>query len=302
MGSLDDRARELFAGLQDEICRRLEEIDGGRRFLEQLWSYPPQGDRSGGGGASRVLQGGRVFEKAGVNLADVRGELSERLASRLRVPAQPFRAVGVSVVVHPLSPMVPAVHMNLRFIRLTGTEASPAWFGGGSDLTPYYLYEEDATHFHRVWKSVCDRHDATYYPRFKKWCDDYFWLDHRGEARGVGGIFFDDLREGLEHVLRLVQDLGAHFLEAYVPIVERRAGEAWWDREREWQLIRRGRYVEFNLIHDRGTLFGLETRGRTESILMSLPPVVRWPYDYHPAPGSREEALLGVLARPRDWA
>jgi len=294
---LHERARDLFAELQDVICDKLEETDGKAKFREDRWDYR-QGDDGSGGGRTRVIADGRVFEKGGVNLADVRGRLSERLADRLNVEPQPFRAAGISLVIHPLSPLVPTVHMNLRHLQL---EDGTAWFGGGADLTPYYLFEEDARHFHHTWRTVCERHGTDYYPRFKKWCDEYFYIPHRDEARGVGGIFFDDLKEDPLEVYAFVEDAGRHFLEAYLPIVERRADEPWSDRERSWQLVRRGRYVEFNLVHDRGTLFGLETHGRTESILMSLPPLVRWTYDHRPEPDSREAALLEVLRTPRDW-
>lgn len=300
---LETRARELFAELQDQICEALQGLDEKATFREDRWDHRPGDDDSdaGGGGVTRVLTGGRVFEKAGVNLADVRGKLSERLAQRLKVEPQLFGATGISLVIHPLSPMVPTVHMNLRHIRLLGPKGT-AWFGGGADLTPYYLFEEDARHFHATWRDVCERHDPEYYPRFKKWCDEYFRIEHRDEARGIGGIFFDYLTDDLERVFRFVEDAGRNFVEAYTPIVERRGKEKWWDRERNWQLIRRGRYVEFNLVYDRGTLFGLETEGRTESILMSLPPEARWDYDHRPEPGSREAALLEVLRNPRDWA
>jgi len=292
---LHERACDLFAELQDAICDKLEETDGKAKFREDRWKYR---DGDDGGGRTRVIEGGRIFEKGGVSLADVQGTLSERLASRLNVEPQPFRAAGISLVIHPLSPLVPTVHMNLRHIRLgDGT----AWFGGGADLTPYYLFDEDARHFHNTWRTVCERHESADYPRFKKWCDEYFRIAHREEARGVGGIFFDYLKQDPQQVYSFVEDAGRHFLEAYVPIVERRAGEPWWDRERSWQLIRRGRYVEFNLVYDRGTLFGLETHGRTESILMSLPPLVRWTYDHRPEPDSREAALLEALRTPRDW-
>jgi len=290
------RTREFFSELQDEICERLEQLEGRKRFVEDRWSHEAGSD-SGGGGRSRVLAGGALIEKAGVNLADVRGMLTERLAARLNVEPQPFSATGISLVIHPLSPMVPTVHMNLRYIELRDR----AWFGGGADLTPYYLYEEDATQFHAVLKAACDRHPVADHARFKKWCDEYFRNEHRDEARGIGGLFFDYLAEESEATFAFVQDLGRAFLDAYPPIVERRRDEPWWDRERDWQLIRRGRYVEFNLIHDRGTLFGLETKGRTESILMSLPPMVRWEYEHYPEPGSREAALLDVLRSPCDW-
>ena len=303
---LKTRAPEYFAELQDSICKGLELLEGGngQRFREDRWTHDPAQDGDAdGGGRTRVLSDGKVFEKAGVNLSVVKGQLTERLAQKLEVPAQPFFATGISLVIHPRSPMVPTTHMNLRYIKLLGTqtEGAGAWFGGGADLTPYYLFEEDAEHFHRVWRAVCDRHEAGDYPRFKKGCDDYFVNTHRGESRGVGGIFFDYLQADPERTFEFVRDAGSSFLDAYVPIVERRRDLAWYDREREWQLIRRGRYVEFNLVHDRGTLFGLETRGRTESILISLPPLVRWVYDHRPPPGSREEALLQVLREPRDW-
>jgi coproporphyrinogen III oxidase len=293
------RARELFGELQDAICGGLEALDGRAKFRQERWSHAPAGDpAAGGGGITRVIEGGRRLEKCGVNLADVHGTLSARLAGRLDVKAQPFAATGLSIVIHPLSPRVPTVHMNLRHIRL---EDGVAWFGGGADLTPYYLDEEDVTHFHRTWREVCERHEAGSHARFKQACDAYFRIPHRNEARGVGGIFFDYLKERPEAALDLVADVGRSFLASYVPIVERRADEPWWDREREWQLVRRGRYVEFNLVYDRGTLFGLETGGRAESILISLPPLARWGYAREPHPGSPEAILLDVLRHPRDW-
>jgi len=251
-----------------------------------------------------VMAGGAVFEKAGVNLADVRGKLSERLAARLDVEPQLFKATGVSLVIHPLSPMVPTVHMNVRHIQLLGQDGGgdgPAWFGGGADLTPYYLVEEDARDFHRVLHDACERHSVADYARFKRGCDEYFRLGHRGEARGIGGIFFDYLKQDPEETLAFVEDVGQSFIPAYVPIVERRMEQRWWDRQRHWQLLRRGRYVEFNLVHDRGTLLGLETGGRTESILMSLPPLVRWESDARPQSESPEAALVEVLLNPREW-
>jgi coproporphyrinogen III oxidase len=301
---LHSRARNLFAELQEGICEALERLDGKARFREDRWQMQ---ERSGagpsGGGTTRVLARGRVFEKAGVSVADVSGDITERLAARLEVDPQPFQGTGISLVLHPLSPLVPTVHMNLRYLQLLGSGVGKkAWFGGGADLTPYYLFEEDVRHFHQVWRRVCDRHDPSFYLRFKAACDEYFRLPHRNEARGVGGIFFDSLSDRLEQVSLFIEDVGRSFLESYVPIVERRASAAWWDREREWQLNRRSRYAEFNLLHDRGTLFGLETGGRTESILISLPPLARWTYDYRPLPGSAEEALLEVLRVPRAWA
>lgn len=296
--SLETRASAFFAALQDEITAALGALEQRAAFREDVWSYEPTGEHGGrGGGRSRVIERGELFEKGGVNLADVEGRLTPRIAERLGVEAQPFRAAGVSLVMHPLSPMVPTVHMNVRLIRTGGR----TWFGGGADLTPSYLEAEDAAHFHRTLREACDRHACASYAEFKRWCDDYFQIKHRGEARGVGGIFFDYLERDLEAVFAFVQEVGRAFLPAYLPIVERRRGQPWWDRERDWQLLRRGRYVEFNLVYDRGTLFGLETQGRAESILMSLPPRASWVHDHEPAPGSREAELLAVLREPRDW-
>ena len=223
--------------------------------------------------------------------------LSHGKVGLLQQPQQLF-ATGISLVLHPSSPMIPAVHMNLRYLELANGDT---WFGGGSDLTPYYLFEEDARHFHQTLKNVCDKHDKTSYLRFKQSCDEYFFLKHRSETRGIGGIFFDYQREDHEKIFPFVQDAGNAFLESYLPIVKRRTTELWGKKEKEWQLIRRGRYVEFNLLYDRGTLFGLETNGRTESILMSLPPEVSWQYDHHPQAGSREAALENILRHPISW-
>lgn len=287
------RAKAFFEQLQDEICRELERLDGKERFVQDRWDHP-----EGGGGITRVIQKGAIFEKGGVNTSAVTGGLSELLSHRLTVEPQSFFATGISLVLHPYSPMVPTVHANFRYFEL---ESGDAWFGGGADLTPYYLFEEDARHFHNVWKQACDKHDASYYPKFKQWCDEYFYIKHRGEARGVGGIFFDYLKGDFDELFAFVQTCGRSFLSAYVPIQERRKNEPWGEHEREWQLHRRGRYVEFNLVYDRGTLFGLETQGRTDSILMSLPPLVRWGYNVLPAPNSREAKLLEVLQKPREW-
>lgn len=244
-----------------------------------------------------MLEEGEVLEKAGVNASEVFGELSPRLAARLPGGGGEFAAAGLSVVVHPRSPLVPTAHMNVRFLSRGGS----GWFGGGADLTPSYLFPEDCAHFHRVLAVTCERHLPGRHARLKRAADEYFFLPHRGEHRGVGGIFFDDLCGDLEGALRFVADLPRAFLEAYLPIVERRRGLAWTAAERRWQEVRRGRYVEFNLVQDRGTLFGLETGGRTESVLMSLPPRVRWPYAPEVEPGSREAALLEVLRTPREW-
>lgn len=291
--SQHEHCAAYFAGLQERICTALEELDGDGRFREDLWERP-----GGGGGRTRVLTEGRLWEKAGVNFSAVFGQLPAAFAEQLPGQGRDFTATGISLVLHPRNPFVPTVHANFRFL----TKGDRAWFGGGADLTPYYPYREDVIHFHRVWKTVCQRHPPPVdYDRFKRWCDEYFYLPHRGEARGVGGIFFDYLEGDWEKLFAFVRDAGNAFLEAYLPIARRRQHEPYGERERAFQLFRRGRYVEFNLLYDRGTLFGLKTSGRTESILMSLPPLVRWPYDYHPEPGSREAALYDYL-QPRDWA
>ena len=256
---------------------------------------------SGGGGRTRVLLDGAVFEKAGVNFSLVRGEFSPELAATMPGEGAAFRATGISLVLHPRSPRMPTVHANFRFITKGSGPGQAGWFGGGADLTPYYFRREDVVHFHRVWKQVAGRHPVADYPRFESWCDEYFHLPPRAEARGVGGIFFDYLKERHEEVFAFVQDAGDHFLAAYTPIIERRIDEPYGDAARRWQLLRRGRYVEFNLLYDRGTMFGLKTGGRTESILMSLPPAVRWGYAEAPAPGTPEAEMLDAL-RPRDWA
>ncbi len=283
----------FFEQLQNTICAALEEVDGNEKFSEESWQH-----HSGGGGKSRIIQNGNVFEKAGVNFSAVSGVFSDALAKRMNVAPQQYFATGVSLVLHPFSPLIPTVHMNVRYLEL---ENGMAWFGGGMDLTPYYLFEEDAIHFHSVLKKVCDAHDTTLYPSFKKKCDEYFFIRHRNETRGIGGIFFDYLKEEMEKTFSFVQDVGNAFLDAYIPILQRRRNENWSTQQKEWQLIRRGRYVEFNLLYDRGTLFGLETNGRIESILMSLPSVVHWKYNHSPVINSEEEKLLRVLQAPRDW-
>lgn len=297
MVGLFDRAATLFQELQADICRGLEALDGTARFGSDAWDRP-----AGGGGVARVLADGAVFEKAGVNWSRVDGELPEDMAAHMPGEGRRFQATGVSLVIHPRSPMVPTTHANFRMIE----KGDRAWFGGGGDLTPYYLWREDAVHFHQVWAAACAPHAPIGdYPRFKTWCDDYFFLPHRGETRGVGGIFYDWLgaRDGydLERVFAFVEAVGRSFLPAYAPIVERRMREPYGDAERRWQLQRRGRYVEFNLLYDRGTVFGLKTGGRTESILMSLPPEARWDYDVVPAPGSREAELIAALTTKTDW-
>jgi coproporphyrinogen III oxidase len=290
---LRDRAAAYFRDLQDRIVAALEAIDGAC-FREDSWQR-----EGGGGGRSRVLADGAVFEKAGVNFSEVHGEMSEEFAKQVPGEGRDFTACGVSLVLHPRSPMIPTVHANFRFL----TKGERQWFGGGVDLTPYYPYREDVIHFHRVLRGACVRHAPLIdYARLKKWCDEYFYLPHRDEPRGVGGLFFDHLEGDHERLFAFVRDCGDAFLDAYLPIVERRKNEPYTERERLFQEFRRGRYVEFNLIYDRGTLFGLKTAGRIESILMSLPPVVRWRYDYRPEPGTREAELYEVYLKPRDWA
>lgn len=310
---LADRAAAYFHDLQDRITTALAAADGAATFREDAWTRS-----GGGGGRTRVLADGALFEKAGVNVSDVHGELGPEMAGALPGEGRSFRATGLSLVLHPRSPRVPTVHANVRHIQRAGV----SWFGGGTDLTPYYVVPADAAHFHRTLKAACERHEPGFYPRFKRWCDDYFFLPHRGEPRGVGGIFFDYLGAGAEATARqgappgaptasekdaealfaFVRDVGDAILPAYLPIVERRRAEAWGERERRWQLIRRGRYVEFNLIYDRGTVFGLRTDGRVESILMSLPPEARWEYAQAPEPGSPEAASLDAIRARADWA
>jgi coproporphyrinogen III oxidase len=282
--------QEFLQGLQDRITARLGAVDGGGAFRQDEWQRP-----GGGGGRSRVLEEGGVFERAGVNFSAVHGDLPESLATSMPGSGKAFFATGLSLVLHPRSPHVPTVHANFRFFSREGA----AWFGGGSDLTPYYPRVEDVVHFHRTLREACDRHDPGHYARFKRWADRYFLVAHRGETRGVGGIFFDDLAAS-DASWAFVRDAAEAFLPAYVPIVERRRDDPWTAEERAFQLWRRGRYVEFNLVLDRGTLFGLKTAGRIESILMSLPPLVSWRYDWTPPAGSREARALAFL-RPADW-
>jgi coproporphyrinogen III oxidase len=287
-----EKTQTYFKELQDVITGAIERLDG-KSFREDLWSRD-----GGGGGRTRILDEGNVFEKAGVNFSSVYGNLPEQFASKIPLGSgTAFSATGISLVFHPRNPMIPAVHANFRYLE----KGDAQWFGGGTDLTPCYPYVEDAAHFHRVIKNTCDRHDPEFYPRFKKWCDEYFVVKHRGEMRGIGGIFFDYIEGDRDKNFAFVQDAGNSFLDAYLPIAKRRMKEPYGDRERQYQLYRRGRYVEFNLLYDRGTIFGLETRGRTESILMSLPPLVRWIYDFKPEPGSREEKALEFY-QPREWA
>jgi coproporphyrinogen III oxidase len=284
--------------LHDRITAAVEGIDTAK-FRRDAWSRP-----EGGGGESRVLAEGAVFERAGVSFSHVFGARMPASASQARpeMADAPFEAMGLSLVFHPRNPHAPTTHCNVRFLVATPRTGSPVWwFGGGFDLTPYYPYDQDVLHWHRTAQAACRPFGPDLYAKTKAWCDRYFFLPHRDETRGVGGLFFDDFNEhGFEHSFGFMQSVGDHFLPAYMPIVERRRQEPWSSREREFQLYRRGRYVEFNLVYDRGTLFGLQTRGRTESILMSLPPLVRWDYDWHPVPGSPEARLADFL-RPRDY-
>ncbi|WP_239121596.1 MULTISPECIES: oxygen-dependent coproporphyrinogen oxidase [Spirulina sp. CCY15215] len=316
------RISQFMKSIQDEICQGLEKLDGTGKFREDSWQR-----EEGGGGRSRVMRDGRIFEQGGVNFSEVWGkELPPSiLKQRPEAEGHGFYATGTSMVLHPLNPYIPTVHLNYRYF-----EAGPVWwFGGGIDLTPYYGFGEDAAHFHRSLKEVCDRHHPDYYPTFKSWCDEYFYLKHRQETRGIGGIFFD-YQDGMgelyrgpqrdreaaaysqkvgappqrtwEELFAFVRDCAGGFLPAYVPIAKKRQEMEWGDRERDFQLYRRGRYVEFNLVYDRGTIFGLQTNGRTESILMSLPPIVRWEYCYSPEPDTPEDNLYKTFLKPQEWA
>ena len=299
-----ERVKKYFFGLQDSICDGLEKTDGAGRFEEDMWQR-----KAGGGGRTRVLAQGDLFEQAGVNFSHVFGNRlpSSATAARPELEGRDFQALGISLVIHPRNPYIPTSHANVRFFiaNKPGAEedadGSIWWFGGGYDLTPYYPNKEDIIHWHQTVKETCQPYGDDVYPRYKKWCDDYFYLKHRNETRGVGGLFFDDLNEwGFERCFEFMQAVGNSYLPAYLPIVERRKNVQYGDRERAFQLYRRGRYVEFNLVYDRGTLFGLQSGGRTESILMSLPPVVNWRYNYQPERGSAEAELEEYL-RPRDW-
>ncbi|WP_039918011.1 oxygen-dependent coproporphyrinogen oxidase [Cellvibrio mixtus] len=286
--------------LQDRICQALAVEDGGAQFVEDSWTR-----NEGGGGRSRVLTNGNVIEKGGVNFSHVHGTQmpASATAHRPELAGRSFEAMGVSLVIHPHNPYVPTSHANVRFFIAEKEGAAPVWwFGGGYDLTPYYGNEDDVVHWHQTAKNACDPLGEHLYPKFKKWCDDYFFLKHRGEARGVGGLFFDDYNaESFDHSFALMQAVGDSYVPAYVPIVNARKAMSFSERERDFQLYRRGRYVEFNLVYDRGTLFGLQTGGRTESILMSLPPLVRWEYNWQPEAGSPEAELYEKFLPHRDW-
>lgn len=291
-----EKIADWFKGLQDDICRQLEAVDNGK-FKEDLWER-----EGGGGGRTRILADGDIIEKGGVNFSAVHGATPKNILDALKLPEADFFATGVSIVMHPKSPMVPIIHMNVRYFEMSN---GTAWFGGGIDLTPHYIDKKDARYFHKELKDVCDRHHATYYAEFKKWADDYFYLPHRNETRGVGGIFFDRLSAGpafaLEERFAFVQDVGNLFAPLYIYFLNKNKQLPFGEKEKAWQMLRRGRYVEFNLVWDKGTKFGLDTSGRTESILMSLPPQANWTYNFSPLPGSAEEATTALLKKEIDW-
>lgn len=300
MSDIDISAvKNYLLALQDEICTTLATEDG-QPFHEDHWTRP-----SGGGGKSRVLHEGSLFEQAGINFSHVYGEglPASATAHRPELSGRSFQAMGVSLVIHPRNPFVPTSHANVRFFIAEKEGQTPVWwFGGGFDLTPYYGFEEDCMHWHRMARQACKPFGEDVYPRFKGWCDKYFFLKHRNEPRGIGGLFFDDLNQwGFDQCFAFLRSVGNHYLPGYLPIVNRRRTLPWGEKERDFQLYRRGRYVEFNLLYDRGTLFGLQSGGRTESILMSLPPLVKWRYNWHPPEGSREAELYERFLQPRDW-
>lgn len=292
--------QQFLQQLQDSICSSLESADGKAKFVEDAWQR-----EEGGGGKSRVLTGGAVFEQAGVNYSHVFGANmpASATAHRPELAGRSFNACGVSLVIHPNNPYLPTTHANVRFFIAEKAGEQPVWwFGGGFDLTPYYPFEEDVVHWHQTAKDAVDPFGEQYYPAYKKWCDEYFYLKHRGETRGVGGLFFDDLNQpGFDTSFALMRAVGEAFVPAYLPIVEKRKATAYGERERQFQLYRRGRYVEFNLVYDRGTLFGLQSGGRTESILMSMPPLVRWQYGFQPEADSAEAQLYQRYLKPQDW-
>ena len=309
MSDIDTQTvKNYLLELQDSICQALESADGEQKFLEDDWSRD-EGESTtlGGGGRTRVLSQGAVFEQAGVNFSHVTGDRLPDAATKARpeLAGRAFEAMGVSLVIHPGNPRVPTSHANIRFLCAedpSGQSEPVWWFGGGYDLTPYYPVHDDVVHWHTVARNACESFGEDVYPRYKDWCDKYFYLKHRGETRGVGGLFFDDLNEwGFEKSFEFLRAVGDSYLDAYMPIVERRKKDPWGERERNFQLYRRGRYVEFNLIYDRGTLFGLQSGGRTESILMSLPPLVRWEYNWVPEEGSEEANLYDNYLRSRNW-
>ncbi|CAN5402164.1 oxygen-dependent coproporphyrinogen oxidase [soil metagenome] len=286
-----------FRSLQEDICRKLAEIDGQGNFLEDAW------DREGGGGGiSRIMVNGKVIEKGGVNFSKVFGETPSNILKALNLETSDFFATGISIVLHPVSPMMPIIHMNTRYFEM---KKNLCWFGGGIDLTPHYVNEEDAIFFHTKLKEVCDKHNRDYYHKFKKWADDYFYITHRKETRGIGGIFFDRLSEDeplkMEAIFEFVKDIGRAFIPIYKYLAEKNRDLEYREKEKEWQLVRRGRYVEFNLVLDKGTKFGLDTNGRIESILMSLPPQANWYYNYNPEPGTEEFKTMQFLKKDLNW-
>lgn len=295
-----EQVKAFLLALQDQICLALADVDGGASFKEETWERA-----EGGGGRSRVLTQGNVFEQAGVNFSHVFGDKmpGSATAHRPELAGRGFEAMGVSLVIHPLNPHVPTSHANVRFFIAEKAGQAPVWwFGGGFDLTPFYPVETDVVHWHQVAKQCCDAFGAEVYPKYKTWCDEYFYLKHRQETRGVGGLFFDDLNEwGFAQSFAFMRSVGESYTKAYVPIVQARKDSSFTEAQRQFQLYRRGRYVEFNLVFDRGTLFGLQSGGRTESILMSMPPLVRWEYGYQPEPGSAEAQLYERYLQPQDW-
>ncbi|WP_370514740.1 oxygen-dependent coproporphyrinogen oxidase [Endozoicomonas sp. OPT23] len=295
-----EQVKQYLMSLQDNICKALEQEDGSACFKEESWEY-----HGGGGGRARVIEGGNIFEKGGVNFSFVKGDKlpASSTASRPELEGRSFQAMGVSLVLHPRNPLVPTSHANVRLLVAEKEGEDPVWwFGGGYDLTPYYPFEEDCLHWHQTAKDACDPFGEDVYPRFKRWCDEYFFLKHRNETRGVGGLFYDDLNEWpFERCFEFMQSVGDSFIKAYQPIVHKRKESEYTEQQRRFQEYRRGRYVEFNLVYDRGTLFGLQSGGRTESILMSLPPVVRWDYNWHPEDGTEEARLYNEFLKPRDW-
>lgn len=299
---MKDKFYAYIQNLQDTIVAKLEEVDGKAKFQEDIWKRP-----EGGGGRTRVIENGNVFEKGGVNISGVHGELPKSMQAYFGVADADFFACGLSLVLHPKNPMVPTVHANWRYFEMYDKQGNivDQWFGGGQDLTPYYLFEEDAIHFHSVCKKACDKHNSEFHSKYKKRCDEYFWNAHRNEARGLGGLFFDYCKATDEMQMKdwynFVSEVGNSFLASYIPIVLKRKYIDFTPLQRDWQEIRRGRYVEFNLVHDKGTLFGLKTNGRIESILMSLPPHVQWRYDHQPEEGSEEAKMLAILKTPKDW-
>ena len=297
-----DLVKKYLTGLQQSICSEIELIEGGAQFVQDSWTR----DDKRGSGLTNILSNGNIFEKGGINYSIITGDKMPKSATALRpeLEGRKYTALGVSLVLHPENPFIPTAHANVRFFIAEEKGKDPIWwFGGGFDLTPYYGFDEDAVHWHQIAKKACIPFGEEVYPKYKKWCDDYFYLGHRDEQRGIGGLFFDDLNSGgFDGCFDFMKSVGNHFSEAYLPIVKKRVNTPYTESEKDFQLYRRGRYVEFNLIHDRGTLFGLQSGGRTESILMSLPPTVKWSYQFKAKPDSQEEKLTSYFLKPRDWA